>query len=160
MAAVTVWKRPSRTWTAMEPYYRPWSYLDELESWASDMWEGWKPSYHHGYWHHAYPRMDMYEYKDELWLWAELPGLKKEDIDISLEGDCLTIKAEKKAREVPEDARYYYNELCYGTYSRSFTLPYPVDGEKLTATYADGVLEVRLPKAEEAKAKHIEVRVK
>ena len=104
--------------------------------------------------------MDMYESKDELVLRAELPGFRKEDIDISLETEMLTVKAVKKEEEMPEGARPYLDERYFGEYTRTLTLPFPVETEKILANFENGVLEVRLPKAEEAKPKHIEVKVK
>ena len=90
---------------------------------------------------------------------TELPGIGKEDLDITLEGDRLTIKAEKK-EEVNEDATYHTRERYYGQYFRSVTLPYPVKGNKIDATFENGVLELRLPKAEEAKARRIEIKAR
>jgi len=104
--------------------------------------------------------MDMYETKDGLVLKAELPGFRKEDVDISLEGDCLTIKAVSKQEELPKDSTMYLDELCYGEYSRSVTLPFPVDNDKISATFENGMLEMSLPKTEESKPKRIEVKVK
>ena len=87
-------------------------------------------------------------------------GIKKEDIGISLEGGCLIIKAEKKQEEVVKEATYYSNKRCFGDYFRSVNLPFPVDAEKVSSTLENGLLEIRLPKAEEAKSKRIEVKEK
>jgi HSP20 family protein len=103
--------------------------------------------------------MDMYEHKDELVMRVELPGVKKEDIDVSLEGDELTIGVEKKREEVAEEACYYCCERSFGHYSRTISLPFPVDADKISSTFENGLLAVKLPKAEAAKAKHIEVKV-
>jgi HSP20 family molecular chaperone IbpA len=154
--AITLWKAPELT-------YHPWSYIDELEKWAADTWETWAPEYrgtHHWAHAYAYHPYELYEYKDELYLKMELPGYKKEDIYIGLEGDVLTLKAEKKAEEWPKEAKCYYGGRWYGTYTRQWTLPYPVDTGKVTSTYEDGILEIKLPKAEEAKTKKIEITVK
>ncbi len=157
MTAITVRRRPSRALTMMEPFDRPMSFLDEIERFASNIWESPTPIMYRT---HAHPFLDMYEEKDELIMRVELPGIRKEDIDVSLESGCLTIKAEKKQEEVSEDAICYSCERCFGTYSRSLSLPFPVDGDKISSTFENGLLEIRLPKAEEAKAKHIEVKVK
>ncbi|MDZ4231081.1 MAG: Hsp20/alpha crystallin family protein [Dehalococcoidales bacterium] len=158
MTAITVRRSPSRALTTvMEPLYRPLSVFDEMERLASDMWKSWTPTVCAT---HMHPSLDIYEEKDELVMRAELPGICKEDIDISLEGDCLTIKAEKKQEEVHEDATYYSCERCFGSYSRTVTLSFPVNSDKISSTYENGLLEIRLPKAEEAKAKRIEVKVK
>lgn len=157
MTAIVVRRSPSLALTAMEPFYRPMSLLDEIERFASDIWKSRTPVV---YSTHMHPRLDMYEEKDEMVMKAELPGIQKEDISISLESGCLTIKAEKKQPEMPEDANYYSCERCFGTYSRSVSLPFPVDADKVSATFENGLLEIRLPKAEEAKPKQIEVKVK
>ncbi len=156
MTAITVRRNPSRTLTVVEPLYRPMSFLDEIERLASDVWESSTPVVYD----HMHPRLDMFEEKDDLVVRAELPGIKKEDIDVSLEGDCLNIKAEKKQEELSEESSYYTSERCFGDYSRSISLPFPVNGDKISATFENGLLEIRLPKAEEAKAKHIEIKVK
>ncbi len=142
---------PSRALTVLEQV----SLLDEIERFAQEVWEG--PIFYQS---GLMPRLEMYEEKDELVIKAELPGIKKEDIDISLEGDCLTIKGEKKQEEMSKEVTYYSCERCFGEYSRSVTVPFPVDTEHISSTFENGLLEIRLPKAPEAKAKHIEVKVK
>jgi HSP20 family protein len=153
MAEITVRRTPTWTPATWELWYRPISLLDEIERWAGTAWDTWKPETYT-------PGTDMYEYKDELVLRMEFPGIRREDIDISLEGDCLTVKAEKNQEEYPEGTKWYRHERWYGTYTRTWTLPYPVDAEKVSAKLEYGVLEIRLPKAEVAKAKKIEVAVK
>ena len=155
MNAITVRRNPSLALTL--PFYRPMSLFDEIDRLTGDMWESWTPAVCCD---DMLPRMDMYEEKDELVMRAELPGIQKENVDISVENDVLTIKAEKKQEQVTEEATYYSCERSFGSYSRSVSLPFPVDTEKVSATFENGVLEIRLPKAEEAKAKHIEVKVK
>ncbi|MBI4187918.1 MAG: Hsp20/alpha crystallin family protein [Chloroflexi bacterium] len=153
MTEITV-RRPL---TLVEAYY-PTNLIDDLDRWVGETWESWTPA--SASVDHIHPRGDMYEWKDELVMKVELPGIAKEDIDISLEGDCLTIKAEKKQESLAEDATYYGCERYYGKYYRTVTLPYHVDYDKISTTYENGLLEIRLPKAEEAKTKHIEVKVK
>ncbi len=148
-------RNPTRAWTAVEPFYRPMSLLDEIERWAEDTWYSWPSTYSTS----LTPRMDMYEDKEWLVIKAEFPGVKKEYIDISLEGDVLIIKAEKKEEKAAEEATYYFCERCFGPYSRRLSLPFHVDAEQISATFSDGLLEIRLPKAEEAKSKHIEIKV-
>ncbi len=160
MAANIVKRNPSRSLTLMEPYYRPWSYLDELERFVDSAWESWRPDVMHSHRFDVFPRIDMYELEDELHVRAELPGLKKSEIDISLEGDHLVIKGEKKQEEVSEDANYYVCETNSGNFIRSVSLPFPVNSQKLAATFEDGVLDIRLPKAAEAKAKHVKIEAK
>jgi HSP20 family protein len=88
---------------------------------------------------------------------AEVPGLKKDDIELSLHGGVLTISGERKQDKKGEEG--YRNERFFGRFQRSVTLPTSVDGNKVKATYQDGILKVVLPKAEEAKPKQIDVSV-
>jgi HSP20 family protein len=103
------------------------------------------------------PVLDVYQDKDQFTVVAELPGLKKEDIELSLHDDVLTISGERKQDKKGEEG--YRNERFFGRFQRSVTLPTGVDSEKVKATYQDGILKVALPKAEEAKPKQIEVSV-
>jgi HSP20 family protein len=101
------------------------------------------------------PALDVYQNKDQYTVHAELPGLKKEEIAISLNGDTLTISGERKQETNSEEASR--NERFFGKFQRSVILPVPVNAEKVNANYKDGVLTVVLPKAEEAKPKQIPV---
>jgi HSP20 family protein len=139
---------------ALVPFYRPWGLLDEIDKLASEMWDAWRPSLLE---RSLIPHTDIYEEKGELVMKTELPGIDKKDLDISLEGDRLTIKAEKK-EEVKEDATHHVRERYHGQYFRSVALPYPVKEDSIAATFDNGVLELRLPKAEETKAKKIEIK--
>ncbi len=152
MAAIIV--RNPNPMTLEEELYQPMGWFDELEDFASDVWESW-PTIETNF-----MPLDMYEQKDDLVIRLELAGVKKENVDITLEGDCLTIKAEKKAEELPKDSTTYTCERDFGTYTRSVCLPFPVSADKISATFENGVLEIKLPKTEEAKPKHIEVNVK
>lgn len=105
------------------------------------------------------PTLDVYEDRDHLVLKAELPGMKKEDINIQLHGDVLTLSGERKEEEVFDKAETYRAERFLGKFQRSLTLPVSVDASKVQASYKDGILTVTLPKAEEAKPKQIEVKV-
>jgi len=138
---------------------RPFDMLDDFDRLATQLWDTWQPGIFGADFH---PTLDMYEEKDEVVVKAELPGVEKEGLDISLEGDVLHLKAEKREEkeETDEDTRYYHSERRYGRYSRSVVLPCHVDADKASATFEDGVLELRLPKAEEAKAQQIEVAPK
>lgn len=99
------------------------------------------------------PPIEMIEKEDKFIVKAELPGMKKEEIDISVVGDTLTIKGERKAETEIKEEDYYCCERCYGSFFRSITMPATVDAKKIKATYEDGVLEVSLPKAPEVKPK-------
>jgi len=106
------------------------------------------------------PSLDLYEDKDNVFVKAEVPGMKKEDIDVSLHDNALTISGERKFEQKQEDAENYRSERFFGRFSRSVTLPVAVDGNKVTASYKDGILTISLPKSETAKPKQIEVSVK
>ena len=103
------------------------------------------------------PAVDVYHNNDQYTVYAELPGMKKEDIEISLNGDTLTISGERK--QATENDQGSRSERFFGKFQRSLTLPVPVSAEKVNATYKDGILKVVLPKAEEAKPKQIPVSV-
>jgi HSP20 family protein len=107
-----------------------------------------------------FPAVDLYEDKDTLQVKAELAGLKKEDIEISLQDGHLTLSGERKQEETQEGGEVYRTERWVGRFHRSINLPCRVDAEKITATYNEGVLTVTLPKAEEAKPKQIPITVK
>ena len=94
------------------------------------------------------PALDVYQDKDQFTVVAELPGLKKEDIELSLQNGVLTISGERKQEKKSEEG--YRNERFFGRFQRSVTLATSVDGDKVKATYQDGILKVVLPKAEEA----------
>jgi HSP20 family protein len=104
------------------------------------------------------PALDVYQDKDQITVVAELPGFKKEDIDLSLHNGVLTISGERKQEE-KKGEEGYRNERFFGRFQRSVTLPAGIDGDRVKATYQDGILKVVLPKAEEAKPKQIEVSV-
>jgi HSP20 family protein len=95
------------------------------------------------------PSIDMYETDKELVVKAELPGLTSKDVDITLTDDTLTIKGEKKEAEEVKSENYYRKETRYGAFHRVIQLPTPVKKEDVKATFKDGVLEIRLPKAVE-----------
>jgi len=106
------------------------------------------------------PAIEMFEKDDKFMVKAELPGMKEEDIDVSVVGDTLTIKGERKAESEVKEEDYYCCERSYGSFSRSITLPSSVDAKNIEASYENGVLEVSLPKAAEVKPKKITVSAK
>jgi len=104
------------------------------------------------------PPVDIYESADkEIVLKAELPGLKREDIDLSVENNTLTIRGERKPDDGVEQAQFHRRERVAGACSRSFTLPNTVDAGRVKAEFRDGILTVRLPRREEAKPRQIAV---
>lgn len=106
------------------------------------------------------PAVDIAEHDDQFVVKAELPGVSKEDVKITLENNILTIYGEKKQEKETKKENYHRVERSYGSFQRSFTLPTTVKSDKIDAVYKDGVLQIALPKAEEAKPKQIEVKVK
>jgi HSP20 family protein len=104
------------------------------------------------------PALDIFEDKDSLIVTAELPGMKKEDIDISLHDGALTISGERKNEKEYDGAQTSRSERFFGRFQRSVTLPKAVDADQVKATYKDGILTVTLPKAAEAKPRQIEVK--
>jgi HSP20 family protein len=105
------------------------------------------------------PALDMFEDKDNLYVRAELPGMKKEEIDVALHEGMLSISGERKNEGKYEKAEVYRTERFVGRFQRTVTLPTPVAPDKVKAQYKDGILTITLPKTEEAKPKHIDVNV-
>ena len=112
-----------------------------------------------GFYEGWFPALDVREEKDQLIIKAELPGMKKEDIHVSLHENTLTLSGEKKCEEEEKSGEMYRSERCYGKFHRSLTLPWSVEPGKINAAYRDGVLTVALPKSEQAKPKQIDVKV-
>jgi HSP20 family protein len=106
------------------------------------------------------PAVDVFERDSEYEVRMELPGVRKDDVKITIENNVLTIRGEKKQLSSEEEKGYRRIERAFGAFQRSFSLPTTVRAEKIEATVADGVLTVKLPKADEARPKEIEVRVK
>lgn len=107
------------------------------------------------------PLVDIYENdRHELLIKAEMPGMKREDIDIKVENNTLTIRGERRRESEVREEQYHRVERSYGSFSRSFSLPSTVDSERVSAEYKDGVLTVLLPTREEAKPRQIAVQVK
>lgn len=105
------------------------------------------------------PVVDVYETKDDLVLSFEIPGVREDNISLSITGDLLTVKGERTFDRELNDESYRYIERVYGKFERTVQLPMPVQADKVKATYRDGVLEVRLPKAEEVKPKAIKIDI-
>jgi HSP20 family protein len=105
------------------------------------------------------PTVDVYEEKDDIVVKAELPGMAKDNIEVNLTDHTLTIKGEKKKEEEVKEENYYRSERSYGSFLRMLELPKDVHAEKVKASFKNGILEVRMPKTEEAKAKEIKVKV-
>lgn len=103
------------------------------------------------------PSVDIFENKDQIVLEAELPGMRREDFDLSVENNVITLRGERRFEKRDETDNYHRVERSYGSFTRSFTLPQSVSAEGATAEYSNGVLRVTLPKREEAKSRRIEI---
>jgi HSP20 family protein len=117
----------------------------EEESWSVTTWA---------------PSCDIYESDNEIVVKAELPEVKKENIQVSVENNLLTIRGQRKFEEETKKENYHRIERSYGEFRRSFTLPSFADPSKINAEYKDGVLRVTIAKREEQKPKQVEVKVK
>ncbi|MEN9934041.1 MAG: hypothetical protein RLZZ387_620 [Chloroflexota bacterium] len=105
-----------------------------------------------------YPALDMYETDDQIKIDVPLPGMKPEEVEVTVTGDVLTIKGERRAKEEVKDEHYYYRETHYGAYTRTVTLPETAEKEHPEATCADGVLTVTFPKVTPKETKRVEVK--
>ena len=104
------------------------------------------------------PAVDIEEQPEKYTVRAELPGMKLEDIKITLKDNQLFIRGEKRRDEEKKDSTYHRVERVYGQFERAFTLSHAVQSDKIEATYRDGVLEVSIPKADEAKPREIQIK--
>ena len=131
--------------------WRPWGVLSD------DVWDRALAGRDECRW---VPAVDISEDDDNLYVDVDVPGMKKEDIKVSLEHNVLSLKGEKKQEKEVKEENYHRWERCYGSFSRAFELPIPVEANKIKANYRNGVLHVELPKAEEVKPKEIPIEVK
>jgi HSP20 family protein len=106
------------------------------------------------------PAIDILEKEDNFLVKVELPGVKEDDVNVTIAGGTLTIEGEKKAESEVKKKGYYYSETSYGSFSRSITIPSTVDASKIDASYDKGILEITLPKTPEVKPKKIIVAAK
>jgi len=104
-----------------------------------------------------FPKVDIFENKDNLVLEAELPGITRDDFELSFENNILTLKGDRKFEKKTDEGNYHRVERSYGSFARSFTLPQTVTAEGATAEFDNGILHISLPKREEVKARRIEV---
>jgi HSP20 family protein len=105
------------------------------------------------------PSVDVSEDKDNVIIKAEMPGMKKEDVKISVQNNVLILKGEKKQEKEEKEKNYHRIERSYGSFCRSFQLPTAVKTDKIKASYKDGVLNISLPKTEEVKPKEIPINI-
>jgi HSP20 family protein len=144
-------QRPSWPWGGFED-------LGDLQKEINRLFEGGLSRTGLDVFNHWAPPVDLFEEKDSFVVKAELPGLRKEDIDISYQDGALTVSGERK-EEKREGSNPARTERFFGRFQRTVSLPKQVDAGKIKASYKDGVLSISLPKAEEAKPKQIEVHV-
>lgn len=104
-----------------------------------------------------FPSSEMSEDEKNYNLKVDLPGVKKEDVKIEVDGDHLTVQAERKSEKEEKTKRKYFSEISYGSYLRTFTLPQPIDEKKVDAKYDNGILHITVAKAPENKAKQISI---
>jgi HSP20 family protein len=142
------------------------SHFHDMERWAEDflkrpfsLFPTWWPRVRMPEIEEVVPSIDIYEENNDVVVKAELPGMKKEDIDIELTEDVITLSGEKKKEEKVEKKNYYSIERSYGSFTRSFRLPADVKTDKADAQFKDGILEIKIPKTEEAKKRKIKVSV-
>ena len=131
------YQRPGLVWPS---FGRLSNFQDELDRLFESPLTGWAPA------------LDVHEDKDDYVIRAELPGLKREDIDVSLQDGALVISGERKAEKVEEGVEVHRQERFYGKFQRALSLPEPVAADKVKADYKDGVLTVTLPKSRGSQA--------
>ncbi len=135
--------------------------LNRVQDAFSDMFgrffENWEmlPTFEGGTW---WPLLDVAETDNDIVIKAELPGMKGQDIDISVQGNVLAISGQKLEGQEDKGLNYYRNERRYGSFRREITLPAPVDADKVEATFEAGVLKIVLPKSEAAKPRKVRVQ--
>jgi len=160
-------KGSSKELARVEPT-RPVSPFEEIERWFDEFFRrplsffgpSWLPRLKMPEFEVISPSVDIFEESDDVVVKAELPGMKKDDIEVTLSDDTITISGEKKREEKVEKKNYYRYERSFGSFTRSFRLPVEVQTDKAKASFKDGVLEIRIPKTEEAKkrAKKLEIK--
>jgi HSP20 family protein len=105
------------------------------------------------------PPVDLYETSDDLVLTLEVPGVRDKDVSVSITGDLLSVKGERRFEHDAKEQQFLHLERVYGKFERLVQLPIPVQADKVKASYRDGVLEIRLPKADAVKPKEIKVEI-
>lgn len=139
--------------------WRPLRELEELDRRFDDLWGRglWRLPVEERGW---MPAVDVFEKADKFVVKAELPGIKEEDIHVSVVGDTLSIRGEKKTETEVKEEDYYRSERSYGSFYRSIPIPSNVNADKISASFEDGVLEVALPKSAKGKPRKLTVSAK
>jgi HSP20 family protein len=147
MATNALSRKAERLPAIFDDFFRPWDDIMDFSSWRKTM---------------NIPAVNIEDTPDGYKLSLAVPGLKKSDFNIDIEGDMITISSEKEESKEEKDSKYTRKEYNYSSFSRSFSLPETVNKEQVNAVYEDGVLKVMLPKKEEVKkvaaSRHIAVK--
>jgi len=146
---------------------RALSPFESMERWFEEafrrpfslMGPSWWPRFKEVVTEEVIPSVDIFEEADNVVVKAELPGMSKENIDVSMTDNTISISGEKKKEEKVEKKNYYREERSYGSFTRSFRLPAEVDTAKAKASFKAGILEIRIPKTEEAKKREKKVPI-
>jgi len=147
-------------WTPRSDLWNPFTNLADIREEMNRLLDTSFRRMGHGDWETAFtPSVDVIEEKDAFLVKADLPGLSKDDVSVTLQESYLTIKGERKHETETKEAGYHRRERVQGSFLRTLELPATVDAKKIDAHFKDGVLSVRLPKTEEAKPKQIKVKV-
>jgi len=133
-----------------------WREMDRLQQEMNRLFETYTPSRMRTA--PGYPAVNVWTNEDGLVLTAEAPGVQPEDIDLNVVGNTLTLSGQRKAEDLPEGTRYHRQERGYGKFVRSIQLPFPVDTNRVEATFKNGVLHANLPRAEADKPRKIVVK--
>jgi len=143
-----------------EPFRELRTIHDEMDRFFASLWPR-TAEYEAGVGPAAWaPAIDVHEEKDGYVVKAELPGVKREDVSLSLENDVLTIKGERRDEKEEKREGYLRRERVYGTFQRVLQLPRPVQADAVSAEFKEGVLKITLPKADTAKSREIKIDVK
>jgi HSP20 family protein len=156
---------PSKDIQLVEPHEA--SHFQEVERWVEDFFReplsmhrpSWWPRPWAGQWQGLSPSVDILEDEKDIVVRAEIPGVTKEDLNVTLEDGVLTISGETKEEKETKKKQIYRSERSYGSFTRSFRLPEALDQDKVKAQFKDGILEIRVPKTAEEKKKGMAIRV-
>lgn len=165
--SVKIVKKPEHHDLEVSPRERSLAPFEEMERWVDEMFNkrffGYPsfrfPELRMPWSDELSPNVDIYEEEKEVVVKAELPGLSKADLDINISDDIITISGEKKSEEKVEKKNYYRMERSYGTFTRKLHLPVATVSDKAKASFKNGVLEIHIPKTEEAQSRSRKIPV-
>lgn len=136
-----------------ERFFNPWHSLAQLHPDAGALW------HEQRFGDQGLPALDVYEGAEKVMVQLEVPGVKTQDIDITAQDNTLVIKGERKLSEQKDDVTFLRQERQAGSFSRTITLPFRIDSERIKAKYAQGILQVEIERPEEVKPKKINIKV-